>query len=82
MDDDELVIWESRVILTYLTSAYGTDDRLYPKDVRLRALVDQRLHFDLGTLYQRTFEYFVSSRRAPGDYYFTGKLTVLLLLFS
>lgn len=61
LDDNELVLWESRVILTYLASMYGgTDDKLYPKDVRIRALVDQRLHFDLGTLYQRTFEYFVS----------------------
>lgn len=62
LDDNELVLWESRVILTYLASMYEKDDdKLYPKDVRIRALVDQRLHFDLGTLYQRTFEYFVSS---------------------
>lgn len=60
LDDEELVLWESRVILTYLASMYATDDKLYPKDVRTRALVDQRLHFDLGTLYQRTFDYFVS----------------------
>lgn len=60
LDDEELVLWESRVILTYLASMYATDDKLYPKDVRIRALVDQRLHFDLGTLYQRTFDYFVS----------------------
>lgn len=60
LDDNELVLWESRVILTYLVSMYGKDDALYPKDIRTRAMVDQRLHFDLGTLYQRTFEYFVS----------------------
>lgn len=60
LDDNELVLWESRVILTYLVSMYSKDDALYPKDIRTRAMVDQRLHFDLGTLYQRTFEYFVS----------------------
>lgn len=49
----------SRVILTYLTSAYAKDDTLYPKDIKIRALVDQRLHFDLSTLYQRMFDYYV-----------------------
>lgn len=60
MDDNDLVLWESRVILTYLVSMYAKDDTLYPKDIKTRALVDQRLHFDLGTLYQRTLDYFVS----------------------
>lgn len=50
----------SRVILSYLVSAYGKDESLYPKDFRSRAVVDQRLHFDLGTLYQRVVDYFVS----------------------
>lgn len=49
----------SRVILTYLTSAYAKDDKLYPADIKVRALVDQRLHFDLSTLYQRMFDYYV-----------------------
>lgn len=71
LDDNELVLWESRVILTYLASMYGKDDSLYPKDVRIRALVDQRLHFDLGTLYQRTFDYFV--RTAQGFFMSLGK---------
>lgn len=49
----------SRVILTYLTSAYAKDDTLYPKDIKIRALVDQRLQFDLSTLYQRMVDYYV-----------------------
>nr|QLI62209.1 glutathione S-transferase 13 [Streltzoviella insularis] len=53
MDDNGFILWESRAIMTYLVSAYGSDDTLYPKNARLRALVDQRLYFDLGTLYQR-----------------------------
>uniref|UniRef100_A0A336MUL1 glutathione transferase n=2 Tax=Culicoides sonorensis TaxID=179676 RepID=A0A336MUL1_CULSO len=56
--DKNLVLWESRAILTYLVSAYAKDDTLYPKDVRIRALIDQRLHFDLGTLSHRMVEYF------------------------
>jgi glutathione S-transferase len=55
-----MIFHSSRVIMTYLVSAYGKDDKLYPKDPRTRALVDHRLHFDLGTLYQRMTDYFVS----------------------
>uniref|UniRef100_A0A182JCM3 glutathione transferase n=1 Tax=Anopheles atroparvus TaxID=41427 RepID=A0A182JCM3_ANOAO len=58
LDDHGLVLWESRVILSYLVSAYGKDENLYPKDFRSRAIVDQRLHFDLGTLYQRVVDYY------------------------
>lgn len=58
--DKDLVLWESRAIMTYLVSAYAKDDTLYPKDIRVRALIDQRLHFDLGTLSQRVMDYFVS----------------------
>lgn len=46
--------------MAYLVDAYGQDDTLYPKDPRDRFVVDQRLAFDMGTLYQRLVEYFVS----------------------
>lgn len=54
-------VW-SRAMMTYLIAAYGKDDTLYPKDIRIRAVVDQRLQFDLGTLYHRTIDYFVYLR--------------------
>uniref|UniRef100_A0A182M0K6 glutathione transferase n=1 Tax=Anopheles culicifacies TaxID=139723 RepID=A0A182M0K6_9DIPT len=41
-----------------MVSAYSKDENLYPKDFRSRAIVDQRLHFDLGTLYQRVVDYY------------------------
>lgn len=50
----------SRAILAYLVSSYAKDDTLYPQDVRMRALVDQRVQFDLGTLYARLAAYMVS----------------------
>ncbi|CAK1544114.1 unnamed protein product [Leptosia nina] len=53
MDDNGFVLWESRAIMAYLVNAYGRDDSLYPKNPRQRAIVDQRLQFDLGTLYSR-----------------------------
>ncbi|KAF4519147.1 hypothetical protein B566_EDAN007422 [Ephemera danica] len=54
IDDDGFVIWDSHAICSYLVSKYGKDDSLYPKDVKKRAIVDQRLHFDSGILYPRT----------------------------
>lgn len=50
-DEDGFVIWESRAIACYLADKYGKDDQLYPKDLKLRALVNQRLYFDSSTLY-------------------------------
>ncbi|XP_017102850.2 glutathione S-transferase D7 isoform X1 [Drosophila bipectinata] len=58
MNDEGLVLWESRAILSYLVAAYAKSDELYPTDIRVRALVDQRLQFDLGTLYMRLTDYY------------------------
>ncbi|XP_050720483.1 glutathione S-transferase D7-like [Eriocheir sinensis] len=48
--DGDLVLTESRAILTYLSSRYGKDDSLYPKDVITRAKIDGLLYFDCSTL--------------------------------
>jgi len=53
IDDDGFVLNESRAICTYLVRKYGKDDSLYPKDVQKRALVDQRLYFDMGSFYDK-----------------------------
>ncbi|KAJ0172118.1 hypothetical protein K1T71_012091 [Dendrolimus kikuchii] len=49
--DDDLIIWDSHAIATYLVTVYGKDDSLYPKDPKKRAIVDQRLHFDSSILF-------------------------------
>lgn len=59
IDHHGLVLWESRAIMTYLVSAFANEDTLYPRDIRIRALVDQRVQFDLGTLYARMGNYYV-----------------------
>lgn len=57
MDDNGLYLGESRAILGYLANKYGKDDSLYPKDPVRRAMVDNRLYFDMG-LWSKTFNFF------------------------
>lgn len=49
--EDDLVLLESRAIACYLADKYGKDDQWYPKDLRKRAIVDQRLYFDASQMY-------------------------------
>ncbi|XP_043641480.1 glutathione S-transferase 1 [Drosophila teissieri] len=52
LEDDGKFIWESHAICAYLVRRYAKNDALYPKDYFKRALVDQRLHFESGVLFQ------------------------------
>ncbi|KAG5317642.1 GSTT1 transferase, partial [Pseudoatta argentina] len=60
LDDGGFYLYESRAIMIYLANQYGKKDSLYPKDPKKRALVDQRLFFDLGTLYKSFSDYYYS----------------------
>ncbi|KAH8391611.1 hypothetical protein KR200_000567 [Drosophila serrata] len=66
--DNGFAIWESRAIAVYLVEKYGKpNSSLYPKDPQKRALINQRLYFDMGTLYDSISKYFYPLFR-------TGKL--------
>lgn len=69
LDDNGFALWESRAILGYLVDQYGKDDSFYPKDPKKRAVVNQRLYFDMGTLYQRFADYYYPQiwQKAPAD---------------
>lgn len=60
--DGDFVLWESRAIGTYLVNSRrpAGSGALYPEDARRRARVDQRLYFDVATLYKRARDAFVS----------------------
>ncbi|KAI4470438.1 glutathione s transferase d10 isoform a-related [Holotrichia oblita] len=53
--DGDTVITNSHAITIYLVEKYGNNDLLYPKDVDKRPLVNQRLFFDEGTMFQILF---------------------------
>ncbi|KAJ2947172.1 hypothetical protein O0L34_g16530 [Tuta absoluta] len=44
--DEDLVIQDSHAILMYLSDVYAADDCWYPRDLKWRALVNQKLFFD------------------------------------
>jgi len=53
LDDNGFAIWDSHAIMCYLVDKYAKDDSLYPKDIRRRAMINQRLYFDAGVLFAR-----------------------------
>lgn len=61
LDDAGFYLPESRAICAYLVNKYGKDDKLYPKVPKERAIVDQRLYFDMSKFYDSFGNYYVSS---------------------
>lgn len=50
---NDLVIWESYAIATYIVESRAPEHSIYPMDPLKRAIVNQRLYFDADTLFPR-----------------------------
>lgn len=55
--DDDLIMGESNAILQYLADQYDSNGKLYPKEPKLRAIVNHRLCFNLALYYRNISEY-------------------------
>jgi len=53
VEEEDLIIWESPIVLQYLADKFAKDDSLFPKDVKKRAKVQFRIQFFMGTLMPR-----------------------------
>ncbi|XP_055847984.1 glutathione S-transferase D1-like [Episyrphus balteatus] len=67
--ENGFALWESRAILIYLAEQYGINDTLDPNCPQIRAIINQRLYFDMGTLQQRFADYFYPKiiSKEPGN---------------
>ncbi|PSN29356.1 Glutathione S-transferase D6, partial [Blattella germanica] len=65
-----------RAILCYLVEKYAKDDSLYPKDLKKRTVINHRLYFDIGTLYQSFLDYYCAVFET-GKYGEPSKLEIL-----
>ncbi|KAG7212860.1 hypothetical protein KM043_002213 [Ampulex compressa] len=68
--DEDLIMGESNAILQYLCDKYDTTGKLYPKEPKLRAVVNHRLCFNLAMYYRNISEYvmapiFFDYKRTP-----------------
>lgn len=61
LDDDGYILSNSHAINAYLVDKYGKDDSLYPKDLKKRGVVNQRLFFNEGIFFHALLGVAVSS---------------------
>ncbi|EFN77829.1 Glutathione S-transferase 1-1 [Harpegnathos saltator] len=63
INDNGFILCESRPIMAYLVSKYARNDSLYPRDPKQRAVVDQMMYFDAGSLYSNIVKCYVPVAR-------------------
>lgn len=67
--DGDFALWESRAIMTYLCEKYDTSKKWFPECPKIRAIINQRMYFDMGTLYKSFADYYYPQimKKAPAD---------------
>ncbi|XP_075148968.1 glutathione S-transferase 1-1-like [Haematobia irritans] len=67
--DNGFALWESRAILIYLAEVYDKTGQLYPKVPKTKAIINQRLYFDMDVFYKSFIGYYfpIIMRNQPGD---------------
>lgn len=66
LDEDGFVLWESNVIVRYLAAKYATP-RLWPDDIRQRALADQWMDWQTSTFWPALRPLFIGLIRTAPD---------------
>uniref|UniRef100_A0A0A1XR04 Glutathione S-transferase 1-1 n=1 Tax=Zeugodacus cucurbitae TaxID=28588 RepID=A0A0A1XR04_ZEUCU len=81
--DGDFSLWESRAIMIYLVEQYAKTDSLFPKCPETRALINQRLYFDMD-LYMTFGKFFYppAMAKTPFDPEGRKKLETQLELFN
>ncbi|XP_017044633.1 glutathione S-transferase 1 [Drosophila ficusphila] len=52
VDSDGEVYVDSHAIICFLVAKYAVNDKLYPQELKRRAHIDHRLHYENGVLFQ------------------------------
>jgi len=68
--------------MAYLVSKYARNDSLYPKDPKERAMVDQMMYFDGGSLFPSVFKCFMPVCRGQANSVNEADLTRVEKLFE
>ncbi|XP_050462311.1 glutathione S-transferase D1-like [Cataglyphis hispanica] len=67
IDDNGFILWESRPIMAYLVNKYAKNDALYPEDPKQKAIVDQMMNFDAGSLYYNLIKCYIPVMRGQAS---------------
>ncbi|KAK9881160.1 hypothetical protein WA026_014509 [Henosepilachna vigintioctopunctata] len=59
IDDGGFFVYDSSIIMKYLSKQYAKDDSLFPNDPKSGTLVEERMYFSSNYLFPKLREYFV-----------------------
>lgn len=60
VEDDDVVISESRAIMAYLVDKHSPENTLYPSDPKARYIINHRLYYDATIFSPRIMDTFVN----------------------